>query len=313
MTKTLIYFSLALVLLISACKKEYQNKGADILRGYRLTQIIRSQEGNIDDTVVFSYVDEKVTGWVVRGFENNDFKVEITYPDYNTVEFIKSDQDYGIWEIEEKIVYTISNNLVIIEENFNFDGEGYTKMGKRSYQYNNDDNLVEYVFSHFATGSEVPLYRQEFIYNDTLLTVDHRYQYHIDSWLETSNIIYEYDGNVLASSILSSKTNNIWKQYVKDEFNYEGDNVIEINSYQISNDSSLVLNSVINYTYDGNGNIIAWEESISMGNTFFNSYTYEQESGNLSLFNLEYDYGYPDPFYNLEIHLSTASDHVKIR
>lgn len=307
MKKTLIYFTLAFVVMATSCKKD-NNNGEDPLHGFRLTQLEWVEDGIVDETIFFSYEGDKVSGWMNGDEGNAENKADANYPDDNTAEFISYEKDDDVWTKDFKMEYTFNDGRVVLLQDYNFDGNEFVLSYKTTFQYNGNGDIVESVDSQFPEGNETLSHKQTFSYDGVKRVESLRYHYHEGSWVANSKLAHQYENDRLISSIFSYFSNNIWNQYYKDEFKYEENRVSAIDGYEFSDGTTWTLDCTTTFFYDSDGNMTKAEDVSSDGNIYIENFVYEQKPGNLSIFGFEDNYGYPNPIYNPAPQLPFAKD-----
>ena len=300
MKQIVISLSLALVLLVSACKTDDNNDGPTPTNGYRLTGLTWEEEGIIDENVTFSYNGDKVTGWTDISEENNEqYKAEISYPSDNIAEIVMSDyyETNSTWEIDAKYIYNFGPNGVEKVLDYEFNGNDYILNYTENYLYNGDGNIIESIDKNVDGGVEIPTYKKTFTYEGSLLAESVEYNYLNGEWKQISKTNYTYDNNILTFYI-SSYFIEAWQETAKTIFTYNGNKVTEVNTYGYVNGEIGDLSYGMKYNYDANGNITSTEGASSYSGSEITKYSYEAKSGNLSIFGFDGAYGYPNPIYS---------------
>ncbi len=309
--KNIFYLALLTLLIAGGCKTE-ENDNPIPIYGYRLLELAFSYDSTVYESVSFSYNSDKVSGWMGVNPENNEYMVDAVYPNDNIAEFIISVLRNGTWSVDEKVVYTFAHNRIHFRDNYSFVDNEFVLSHKSIYQHNSDGNIIEKMDSYFVENQEILSYKQTFSFNGNLLANSYYFNYNDESWSETLRIVYQYDIDVLVSSITSAFSNNSWNEFYKNEFYYNGENVTKIMYYNSSGDV-WELNTIISYTYDNKGNMILTEESSHSGSTLYiANYTYEAKLGNLSIFDFDSEYGFPNPIYKHDLNVINKSNFYKV-
>ncbi|MFK5855038.1 MAG: hypothetical protein QM503_02830 [Bacteroidota bacterium] len=299
MKNLLIYLMLATILIVTGCKKD-NNDNHEPEYEYRLIELTSSTQRSNEDIVIFTYNDsDKVSSWlgIYDGVE--EYKAEVVYPNENTVEFLLYDIFNGVNELEEKIVYTFDNNQNIsMVMGYYSNGTQLIIDYKSTFFYNTDGNVIQTNYYEIDDGNEELSSKNDFTYNGSLLLEHTIFLYNGASLVPILKTTYNHDNGLLNNSIDSYFDNNEWNESNKNEFFYNNDAVEVINSYTNSGGNAWEISYTTNYTYDDDGNMVSSEEESSFGYSYLESYTYEQKSGNLSIFDFYNNYGYPNPIYN---------------
>jgi len=300
MKNILIYLALAVILIVSGCEKDKKDDPLPT-HGFRLIEIGYSGENVIDDDIIFTYENDKVTGWTDKDFDNRDFEVEITYPTDNTVEFVIIDVMDSIVEPDLKMIYTFDNDHITMVQGYYFAGTQFVADYKTQYTYNADGNILNVIYYEIEEGIEEPSNKYVYSYNGDLLIENINSQYTGVSWEASIKNTYQYTDNLLSTTTTSYSYNNIWSEVNKDEFIYNGAEVVQIKTYTSTYDSLWLETSTVDYSYDTDGNMIAATEASTSGETYTESYIYEAKQGNLSVFDFNEEYGHPNPIYNPQL------------
>ena len=297
MKKILFLLAILFIIIGSSCNKN--NNDPEPKYKFRLTKFVTSREGLNDMSIDFRYEGDQVTGWKDTDGAGTEFNVMFKYLENNVVETTFVDSNNV--ESGDKFVYTFNGELLEKFERYNkVDGE-FVLLEKTTYQYNQNGDVTETIKSSFIGGIEQQETKNVFSYDNNLLAevIDHYWIQ--NTWKKTLKKNFHYENGLLVLLTGDALDNNAWVPFYKDEFTYpsddEGVKVSEISKYVFISEDNWSWLTTNAYQYDNNGNMISEEVTSSSNDNWTYTYTYEEKSGNLWLFNINKEYGYPQPFY----------------
>ena len=274
------------ILFSAGCNKDSDDDNGDTPSGqsdYRVIESI-SYENNVEDyKAEFTYDGEQLSTVLeyvtfAKDQWSLDAKTEITYSGNNSYEMVYSVYDDGSWELDSRDVINHQDGLWQDHMEYFHDGADWISAYKTDYTYNSG-KIVKEEYFEYVDGE--PINDMKTIYSwvgDSPSAAEH-YSWEIDEWIaETKDTITISDGKVIKVEMFMYEMND----YVfKMEFQYVGDVVSSIVMYYNLMGTWTNAGSIL-FTYDEHGNMI--EEEITGEFSYRETYTYEEEKGNISLF-----------------------------
>jgi len=272
------------IVFSTSCKKDEDNGDTPPTQShYRVTEMISYENNIVDSKAEFTYNGEKLS--VVTDYDilakdqwELDSKTEINYHDNNTFEMVYFEYVNENWDIDDKDVVTHQNGIWQEYLEYFYDGADWVLEDKTEYTYNGDKIAKNESF-YYVCGQAVN--DEKIIYSwvgDAPSTAEY-YEWQDEAWVANSkDTIYFSDGKISKVEMFSYDANDF---VFKMEFQYTGDlvNKIEIWSKFMNTWTHEVS---ILFSYDENGNMTEQETTGEWG--YRETYTYEKEKGNISLF-----------------------------
>ena len=275
----LIPLSIALLLIISACKKKDSGSTG-------FTHRIISEKYYSNDVLqgegTYEYTGNKLTS--MSGTSDNwTYEYTITYPAGNKINVDYSETD-GVNPYESTIVLTLENEKVV--EVLDGTEDKYT------YSYNSDGTVASYK-EYYLDGSWILGYESTYTYNSGKLALIHSIEYGDVNWED--KYTFSYDGDVLTDQVHTYKEGDAWTNCHKYAYTFTSGKISNI-AYTYFDGSAWVSSGNDEFSYDEHGNLIEMIYS-SDNYTDRSEYTYEEGNGNFRMIaeSMEYEYMYPLP------------------
>lgn len=280
----LILLLVAIVLIVSACKKK--DDGLQTFT-HRIISEKWYQNNQLDGEQTYTYSGNKLSK-VTQDDSYWTYESNFTYST-NKITMISFETN-GTEVYRDTAVFTLSNNRIseIVVG---------TNDEKLTFSYNSDGKISKMKYYYYYNGSWTLDDESTFSYNSGNLTQIYEIYYG-----ETSNdedkYLFSYNGEELKDQIhLYKESGGTWTECHKYGYTYSAGRISKINYYSKNGGTTWVEDTGYDtYSYDTHGNLIEISE-VGDGYDYRTDYTYEEGSGNFrQIFEfIEYDYMTPMP------------------
>ncbi len=215
----------------------------------------------------------KLDSLVSHYYEGNDvFIGEVTRYTYddrgNTLveELLFYDEDSMTIYPEYKTSRTFNQNnqlTSLVQEIYDAANQNYQILANTEYLYQNDNLLDSTVTSSYNFGTMMLEFSSsaKYSYNgNDQLTLTSQYFWSNNDWLLSNNTTFEYTGDLLTESIISfyNPSTSMFTPSDRTQYTHDGQRVAsQTNSRWDAYTQDWMFTYQINYTYDGNGNILS--------------------------------------------------------
>jgi hypothetical protein len=270
---SLLFLLLPVFLLVTCKKDDNENSG----NGYRIIKTVYSMEGVQDDSTLYEYQGDKLS--LVRVYiDGYEFeRMEITYPEINTMEKLVSYFHDSTWYVDYKYVYIFDGNQVIEVDFYGMSTGTLVLSGKTTISYNHG-NLAELISYYYESGKWAPVDSTVYAYDGTNQYQSVLYRYFNEEWQESEKYVILYQGNQADTLHYYDYENGSFMEVSKVGFTYQGELMSEYTAYSYDNGTWKDEGSV-QYTYDSHNNLAS--ATLQDGeSTDKVEYYYEQGNGN---------------------------------
>jgi hypothetical protein len=272
----LIPLGIALLLIVSACKKKDSGSTG-------FTHRVISEKSYSDNVLqgegTYVYSGNKLSS-MSGTYGNWTSEYLFTYPAADKINVSYSETD-GVNTYEYVAILTVANDKVV--EVLDGTEDKYT------FSYNSDGNIVS-IKDYYLDGSWILGYESTYTYSSGKLMLISSIEYGDVSNYE-DKYTFSYDGDVLTAQVHTYKSGDAWTNCHKYAYTFTSGKISTIN-YYYHDGSAWVDSGYEDFLYDDHGNLIEVSDE-----TDRTEYTYEEGNGNFRMIaeSMDYEYMYPTP------------------
>jgi hypothetical protein len=244
------------ILLAFGCKKDGNDPGST----YRVTEWKGYYNDVVESHALFEYTGNKITLIQQENMRYNGLdssKIQVGYPDEDSVELIYLHKDGSAWEQSGKEVLTYEGGKIIQYMDYELNSGSWEEYYKSTYNYVNA-NLSEEIDYYLESGDWMPNHKTTYQYNGNKLNEELSYNFQEDWKLDYKEMIY-YTGDRLDSIVGYNNFSGLLIRDYKYSFDYEGNLIKTLSNYDYY-DGDWNFDGSDSFLYDINGNLASMSE-----------------------------------------------------